>query len=95
MLTENIEKEVKLLHRHIKVLNVAYKKGPIGMGQLSEITGIPKHKVRYSLRVLEREGYIEPSTEGAKVHNMDKFQKKYKKDLNNCINELEKIRTLI
>ncbi|WGI17080.1 winged helix-turn-helix transcriptional regulator [Methanonatronarchaeum sp. AMET-Sl] len=95
MLTENLGKEVDLLRRHIKVLKVAYKKGPIGMGHISEITGLPKHKVRYSLRVLEREGLIEPSTEGAKVQNMEKFQERFNEDIDCCIQELEEIRNHI
>ncbi|RZN63137.1 hypothetical protein [Methanonatronarchaeum sp. AMET6-2] len=95
MLTENVEKEVKLLSRHINVLKVAYQKGPIGMGQISSQTGVPKHKVRYSLRVLEKEGLIEPSTEGAKVQNMDRFNAQFKKDIDSLIDELREIKNQI
>jgi predicted transcriptional regulator len=38
---------------------------PIGIMKLSEVTRLPKHKVRYSLRVLEHEGLIGPSMHGA------------------------------
>lgn len=33
--------------------------------KLSSETGIPDHLVRYSLRVLEQQGLIAPSTQGA------------------------------
>ena len=39
--------------------------GPIGIMKLSAETGIPDHLVRYSLRVLEQQGLIAPSTQGA------------------------------
>ena len=39
--------------------------GPIGIMKLSIETGMPDHLVRYSLRVLEQQGLIEPSTQGA------------------------------
>ncbi len=38
---------------------------PIGIIRLSEKLGYPQHKVRYTLRVLEQEGLIEPTPEGA------------------------------
>lgn len=39
--------------------------GPIGIMKLSLETGISDHLVRYSLRVLEQQGLIAPSTQGA------------------------------
>jgi predicted transcriptional regulator len=38
---------------------------PIGIVKMSNETGYPHHKVRYSLRVLEEEDLIEPSSQGA------------------------------
>jgi Uncharacterized protein conserved in archaea len=38
---------------------------PIGIVKMSDETGYPHHKVRYSLRVLEEENLIEPSSQGA------------------------------
>ncbi len=37
----------------------------MGILKLSEVMKLPNHKVRYSLHLLEREGVIEPSAEGA------------------------------
>ncbi len=40
---------------------------PIGIIRLSEKLDYPQHKVRYTLRVLEQEGLIRPTPEGARV----------------------------
>ena len=64
--------DVKVLERHLKVLKAVMENEPIGIIKLSQKTGLPQHAVRYSLRVLEQEGLIEPSKSGAitteKVH---------------------------
>ena len=65
MLTDGVESELELLERHIIILKVVIQKGPIGIMKMSEETGIPNHRVRYSLRVLEHESLIIPSTSGA------------------------------
>lgn len=71
-LTVRIEQELELLQRHVIMLKAVIDHQPIGIIRLSEVTGYPQHKVRYSLRVLEQEGLIEPSPQGAvataKVH---------------------------
>jgi predicted transcriptional regulator len=65
MLTDGVESEIELLERHIIILKVVVQNGPIGIMKMSEETGIPNHRVRYSLRVLENENLIIPSTSGA------------------------------
>jgi predicted transcriptional regulator len=64
MLTR-IEEEVDLLERHLEILNLVLTNEPIGIIKLSEISGQPQHKIRYSLRVLEQSGMIRPSQRGA------------------------------
>ncbi len=61
----NIEFELDLLQRHIAMLRAIIENEPIGIIRLSEMLDCPQHKVRYSLRILEQEGLIEPSLEGA------------------------------
>ena len=51
--------------RHIEVLRMVIESEPIGIVKMSNETGYPHHKVRYSLRVLEEESLIEPSSQGA------------------------------
>lgn len=65
MLINKIEIELDMLERHLLILKHVIREEPIGIMKLSETTGLPKHKVRYSLRVLEHEGLIGPSIHGA------------------------------
>ena len=61
------EKELNLLGRHLDVLKTVKEQGPLGIIRLSQITGQPQHMIRYSLRILEKEGIILPSPQGAMV----------------------------
>jgi len=65
VLTNVIETELDILKRHVKVLKVLKENEPAGIIKLSELTSHPQHMVRYSLRILEQEGLIEPSPQGA------------------------------
>ncbi|MFA9517262.1 hypothetical protein ACERIT_08605 [Halopenitus sp. H-Gu1] len=62
---DRLEKEVDMLERHLQVLKMVIANEPIGIVKMSNETGYPHHKVRYSLRVLEEENLIEPSSQGA------------------------------
>ncbi|MDY6775096.1 MAG: hypothetical protein SV253_03315 [Halobacteria archaeon] len=62
---DRLEKEVDMLERHLTVLKMVSENAPIGIVKLSDETGYPHHKIRYSLRVLEEENLIEPSSQGA------------------------------
>ena len=65
VLTNVIETELDILKRHVHVLKTLQKNEPAGIIKLSELTKHPQHMVRYSLRILEQEGLIEPSPQGA------------------------------
>lgn len=60
-LTNQVEKE----ERDLRILRAVIESGPVGIVRLSEETGVPEHKVRYSLRMLENDGLIEPTQQGA------------------------------
>ncbi len=62
---DSLEDAVRTLRRHVLVLKVVAENQPIGISRISEMTGLKWHQVRYSLRVLEKEGIIRPSREGA------------------------------
>ncbi len=64
---DKIEDDFELLSRHIKMLKAIREYEPIGIIRLSEVTELPKHKIRYSLRLLEKDGVISPSPEGART----------------------------
>lgn len=59
--------DVELLERHISILKTVKENQPVGLIRLSEMTGIPKHRVRYSLKLLEQQGIIVATPEGATV----------------------------
>ena len=65
VMIDRLEKEVDMLERHLQVLRMVIANEPIGIVKMSNETGYPHHKVRYSLRVLEEEDLIEPSSQGA------------------------------
>ena len=65
VLTSVIETELDILKRHVHVLKTLKENQPMGIIKLSEMTGYPQHMVRYSLRILEQDGLIEPSPQGA------------------------------
>lgn len=62
---ERLEKEADMLERHLTVLRMVNDNEPIGIVKMSNETGYPHHKIRYSLRVLEEEELIEPTDQGA------------------------------
>lgn len=64
-LVKGFRTELELLTRHVRMLEFVEKHGPIGIIRLSSLLGVPRHKVRYSLRILEKEGYIRPTAQGA------------------------------
>lgn len=60
-LEEQVEKEA----RDLQVLQVVVEQGPIGIVRISNETGLPEHKVRYSLRMLENDELVDPTPKGA------------------------------
>ncbi len=84
-LTENLKKEIDLLNRTIKIYCYIEKEQPIGISKLSEKLGIPEHKVRYSLRMLEKEKMIKPSPVGA---TLSEKHPEFKEDLKNLLKDI-------
>ena len=95
-ITKNLEIEMKLLKRHLTMLKTIAQEEPIGIINLSELMGIPQHKVRYSLRILENEGVIKPTSKGA-VISMDKreFIQKMEKTLTGLCEDSEEMLDIV
>ena len=87
-----IEEDLNLLIRHIKMLRVTKENQPIGIIRLSEMTDIPKHKIRYSLRLLEKDCVIAPSPGGAIV--TDKYES-YMRDILEYMSKLRDSVTIV
>ncbi len=80
--TDQVEKEVNMLERTIRILSVVKKEQPIGIKKLSEKLDLKEGEVRYSLRLLEKEKIIEPTAAGAQLtEKHKKFEKILLEDL--------------
>ena len=94
VLTNVIETEMDILKRHVHILQILQKSQPMGIIKLSEMTGFPQHMVRYSLRILEQDGLIEPSQQGAvttdKVSTTINLLKKILSELSKSAEEIKK-----
>lgn len=62
---KKMREEIELLSRHLDVARAVAEHQPIGIMKLSELLGLPAHRIRYSLHVLEHLGYISASPDGA------------------------------
>jgi predicted transcriptional regulator len=71
-LVDRIASELDLLARNVDILDRLSGSPPMGIIRLSEALHLPIHKVRYSLHLLEREGVIQPSADGAVVTDRSK-----------------------
>ena len=95
LITDKVDEDLELLTRHLRMLQAIHDNGPIGIIRLSEILDVPKHKIRYSLRLLEKDGVILPSQEGAVVTDTyDSYMRhmsEYLKKLEAAIADLESI----
>ena len=85
--------ELDLIDRHLLMLRATKENQPIGIIRLSEITGIPRHKVRYSLRLLEKDGLIIATQEGAVVSDRyNDYLKQLESSLEAAMDRAEDIR---
>ncbi len=95
MALRKLKYEAEIALRHFQILKAVKESQPIGIFKLAEVLDMPKHKVRYSLRVLEHAGVIEPSQHGAVIpEGADEKIEKMKKDLEEIrkyIDEIEKL----
>ena len=64
---DTLNDDLDLLERHISILRTVKDNQPVGLIRLSEMTGIPKHRVRYSLKIMEQQGIIVATPDGAVV----------------------------
>jgi predicted transcriptional regulator len=89
---DRLEKEVDMLERHLTVLRMVNENEPIGIVKMSNETGYPHHKIRYSLRVLEEEDLIEPSSQGAiSTENTEEFLEELDEKLAEMASRIEEM----
>lgn len=62
---ERLENQLSKEERDLRVLAAVLAHQPIGITRIADETGIDEHKARYSLRMLENDGLVEPTPDGA------------------------------
>ncbi len=95
-LAGELKSELETVERTIKILDIVRDEQPIGITKLSKKLGIEDHKVRYSLRLLQKDNIIQPTSHGASLtEKHEKFEKEVKKDFETMRDTLsEMIETL-
>ena len=96
MVFRKLKMEAEISLRHLEVLKAVIKHQPIGIFRLAEMLKMPKHRVRYSLRVLEQSGIIEPTPYGAMIRE-DGYEKieKLKKEIEDIKSLIEKSKKIV
>lgn len=69
-LSMRITGELELMRRKVELLERLSSGPPMGIIRLSEVVQLPVHKVRYTLHLLERDGVVQPSADGAVVTDL-------------------------
>ncbi|MGA9402830.1 hypothetical protein [Haladaptatus sp.] len=62
---DSLYHEIEIIERTHRVLLLVGEHGPIGIRRLSRTAEREHHEIRASLRLLEEEGYIESTPDGA------------------------------
>lgn len=62
---ERLARQLGKEERDLRVLEAVLEHQPIGITKIARETGIDEHKARYSLRMLENDGLVEPTPDGA------------------------------
>ena len=89
-LISKLKNEIEVMERHLHIMKIVTQNSPIGIIKLSELTGYPPHKVRYSLRILENHNFIIPSSNGAiMTDKAESFMNDFKDTLRHIIKKLE------
>lgn len=87
-----LKQETERAGRHITILKIVIDQEPIGIIKLSKLTGYAQHKVRYSLRVLQQQNFIRPSSQGAVTTiKAKKFIKVLPEKVKSLIKKLENL----
>ena len=93
VLFQRTKDELILVERQIRMLRIAKENQPIGIIRLSELMNLPNHKVRYTLRLLERDGLVIATADGAVVTDRyEEFLDEVGRDLKELTETMDRIR---
>lgn len=89
----DLESQLDLEARHLRVLAAVSEHEPIGMYRLARETGQPKHRVRYSYQQLLDMGLIHASDRGAVLgEEADRRMEEYVDSLQTLGERIERLR---
>ena len=92
-MVERLQNQVEKEERDLTILREVIADGPIGIVKLANRTELPEHKVRYSLRMLENDEFIEPTPNGAiPADDIDEQVARINDGLTELIDRLERVR---
>ncbi len=95
-LTNELKSELEMIERTIRILDMVKKEQPIGINKLSEKMDIDEHKIRYSLRLLQKDKIIEPTRYGASLtEKHEKFEKGLIEELQNMEKIIKELTEMI
>ncbi|GAA0245783.1 hypothetical protein ACFFQF_04965 [Haladaptatus pallidirubidus] len=62
---ESLQDEVEITTRTVEILLLIRNEEPVGLRHASTVADLPEHRVRTSFQMLEKEGLIQPTDDGA------------------------------
>lgn len=81
--------------RDLQVLEAVLEHQPIGITRIARETDIDEHKARYSLRMLENDGLIEPTPDGAvATEDVGERVREINGGLDDLIDQMESLKDL-
>jgi Uncharacterized protein conserved in archaea len=90
---DRLRNQVEKEKRDMTILRAVVDGGPLGIVKLADRTDLPEHKVRYSLRMLENDEFVEPTPEGAlPVENIGERLQATNDGVDELVARLERIR---
>lgn len=95
-MVDRLENQVEKEQRDVRILRAVIEHGPIGIVRLSDETGLPEHKVRYSLRMLEEDELIEPTPDGAvPAEDIEERVEAINAGVDELVDRLEELKTVL
>lgn len=92
---ERLARQLGKEERDLRVLEAVLEHQPIGITRIAGETGIDEHKARYSLRMLENDGLIEPTPDGAvATEDVAEHVRQINDGLDDLIGQVESLKEL-
>ena len=92
-MVDRLRTQVEKEKRDQRVLRVVVEERPISITRIAAETGVPEHKVRYSLRMLEDDELIEPTPDGAvPAEDIAERLERMNRGIDGLVNRLEALK---